>query len=407
MSNHYPDPRPLSASVDDVPRLLSRIEGFLGKAPIRKKLERIEQQLEVVRPGIFREHWILPRCSWWLVLADMLRLREKGRSLPRHWRDEWRVPLELAGKLEVLIPSMPQDKREEIRSRLLKADYLAPVIFEIDAAAHYWQCGYEIEWISAPREKRARHAEFIAHSTDESFEVECKARGLDAGRSLSKERVLGVADEIDRVLRSHGLHGEIHVDVPSMLPAARAWIDKLLQRICLIDASSQDNTVEMDDGTLINAVLHPNTGELVRQPDFWERLREIRAEFGISAGSGAPNCELYTDPIYIAIASRRPDRVLEDTLDDLRKANKQLSGSIPGVICCFVPEISSFEGLESNSGLAIMVSKFFENHAKPWIRSIEFVSEAHVVNRGTVSSSTYPRITLNNPWHSDSSVDSE
>jgi hypothetical protein len=93
----------------------------------------------------------------------------------------------------------------------------------------------------------------------------------------------------------------------------------------------------------------------------------------------------------------KPDRFLNDVHDNLREASEQFSGKSAGVICCFVPEIDSFSGLEKTSALKNMTVNFFEKHAPEFIHSVLYASDNRInpVDRG-ISETSLPTLRFYN-----------
>jgi hypothetical protein len=124
---------------------------------------------------------------------------------------------------------MPQSTRDEFKQRLLSNGSMAPILTEIDAAAHLWQLGYKIEWIKSGSKSGTRSPEFLATREGTKIEVECKYKTIDAGRMVVSRSFYRLADTISKLCMAEKLMGEISISVPERIPSSPHWSGRRFQ----------------------------------------------------------------------------------------------------------------------------------------------------------------------------------
>ena len=139
--------------------------------------------------------------------------------------------------------------------------------------------------------------------------------------------------------------------------------------------------MSLKDGTRVEmalrvgALVPVNLGDLRR-----EAMRLLEEEGFAHVGVIAPDRDgVPSNPIFIRTRSEKPDRILHSIFKDLCDKKDQFSGSRAAVLCCYLPEIDSFDGLGKGSHLGNMTLDFFTNHARPHIVGVSYVSDVQVV----------------------------
>jgi hypothetical protein len=91
--------------------------------------------------------------------------------------------------------------------------------------------------------------------------------------------------------------------------------------------------------------------------------------------------------------SRRPDRLIANIEEDLRDGLHQLSGERPGIIVCYVPEVSSFDGV-NRAGTATwsMVQRIFSRPDAQNLACVCLLSDPAVTTRPGATETGVPSV---------------
>lgn len=351
-----------------------QLREFLGAVEINERLTKLERQLKSEK-GLFLQNWVIPRQAWWVGLRQALEMVDTNKSFRRALTPLLEYPLQSAVKLSRFHNSMPDWKKDEFRSRLLSDDHPDDVLFELDTAADYYGMGYDITWIEPESIEGKQTTEFIAYAGDIEFEVECKSKEADAGRKIERAAFYRLADLVVPVIQKKGLCGKVSITVPKRLPTDNPWrsgiVDVLKEECepkvhCFIHEG--DVRIDIDLSRASHKALSLNS--LYRSIDLQSQ------PYAHHVIAGKKTYSEIVSPVILRVESATRDEFLANVLISLRKANRQFSGNSSGIICCHLPEIESFEGLEKDSSLKTMTAKFFEKHANPYIYTVSYVSEA-------------------------------
>lgn len=376
-------------------RLFRRLESFLGIDRVEARLARIDSELRIEK-GIYREYWVLPNRKWWWGFGRALQLQKSGKSLRGNLEQDMFAPLRAAKEIDLLYGSMSDAKKREFRSRILAADNLNPVLLELEVAAHLRLLGYGLDWSETGAANLDPAPELIARRGEVDLEVECKTKGVDAGRRITRRTFYRLADRIVTLLRKSRLMGEFTITTPGRLPAEQGWHDQVLSSVSE-NLSSPKGRFNLDDGTELDLNLREYTDLLLPPASVLSTANEARKPYSHIAVSADKGNGGVRNPITFKIESYAPDRYLDDVLEDLRKANRQLSGDRTGMIICYVPEVESFEGLGEDSALKNMTAHFFTQHARESVCSVIYSSDEVQGGIAGVVSSHSPAISFDNP----------
>ena len=397
LNKSIPYPRKIELNDFEAKRYFRRLEEFLGSNEIDKRLKNIEREIQIER-GVYRENWVYPNNVWWLGLQRARELCRYQSAKIFKLDSQMVKPLETAVKLSRLYGSMPQSKRKEFCTRILTSNNLTPIFFEIDIAAIFWQYGYTIEWANSVL--RQRICEFTATSREHKIEVECKTKTIDAGRMISRPNFYRLVDKVAKVLISRSLFGTINIKVPQRMPPDLQWQEQIEKLLINISSEGQSLT-NLSDGTEITINLQKQNDIALLEKDIASQekvLRNNRPFVHIACHTSKRDQGLF-NPIIVSVESKNSNRVLDDVLEDLRDANKQISGNCCAIICCFIPEIlpESFDDLKSNSGIANMTKKFYECHSKDCIYAVLYCSDTIQVSTDNQILTGIPGLSFLNP----------
>lgn len=395
-------PGDIEMNTREARRYVQRLVKFFGTAAVESQLQRIDEEFRKEKANQhYRRYWLEPRRAWWLGLQEALRLDRDGLSLRHRVSPNIEVLLHSARKLALLFPGMPTWKREEYRSRLLGDSDPTAVLFELDVAAHYALDGHRIEWIESGDKERRRTAEFIAVGPSAEIEIECRAKSINAGRRVDRQNFYRLFDEVDQPLVDSGVSGWIEITTPGAMPATPMWRKEVCGAV--VDHEVwRAGGVTLTDGTRIDAALRSSEVVRLRLEDLQREVTRLLDEVAFShvavaapSRGGAPS-----NPVFLRVRSAKPDRILRAIFDDLCDKKDQFTGQRASILCCYVPEIESFESLGTGS-LANMTLDFFLRRARDHIAGVVYSSDARVIEErlpgGTVRSRDAASLNFANP----------
>jgi hypothetical protein len=399
-----PKIRNIEATDREVSKYLGKLEKFLGVQNVEQRIKRVERTLEIETGLIYKRFWLDRQLEWWLGFRDARRVRSAGKVFHASGRvtPQMRKCLDTAVQLAHLYNEMPQSKRDEFKQRLLANGSIIPVLTEIDTAAHFWQLGYDIEWIKAGAKSGTRSPEFLASRERTKIEVECKSKTIDAGRMVISQHFYRLADVISKPCTAKKLMGEISITVQKRIPKSSDW------RKCLISSLQShlqegEYQFELPDKTEIKTNLQKFDNTEIASDHIRQKAEALHVGYPYLAFISSQPRDAYVNMLYIRASSKNHDQILLDIFDDINDAKKQFSGSYAALIVCFIPEIDSFQRLrEYDSGLAIMTNKFFSEHANDFINAVSYFSDEQVESiDAEVLSSSFPTVIFRNQGYNE------
>jgi Holliday junction resolvase len=379
----------------DVPKHIEFLEDFLGPAEIEHRLKSVDLALRTTS-GIYRQYWVLPNSAFWIGLRQARRLISLGMDFAGRLTKEMRKTVEIAAKLDATREFMPQSVQNQFRGRILGSEQLTPVFYEINIAAHFWQLGYEIEWCESDTQTGKRLAEFVAVSSAAEIEVECKTKRPDTRRKISRPDFYRLVDRIASPLYNRGFVGKITISVPNKMPQNDQWSQDVEAAIIQASESSAQQ-FQLDDNTeVIAAIYHVNSLVVPAQLAITEAMsfKKPHSHLAIFAKG---NESAQVNPLIFELASNSHDDFLHGIFDEIRDANRQFSGNRAAFITCFIPEVDTFDGLQSDSALHNMTKRFFRKHAKPYVLAVAYSSEASEQRNGFTITTNSPVLKFENP----------
>jgi len=370
------------------------LEGFFSSDALDEKLQKLEREVSQEQ-GAYLRYWVIPKSAFWLGIKEGRRfLKEKMPFARALAGTNMELPVEFAAKFMKLTDSMPKQRIDDFKQRILGADSVFPILFEIDIASHFWQIGYEIEWSQHAQTSGIKVPEFTAVSSENAVEVECKAKTPDAGRRVRKKSFYRLVDTIVEPLSSKGFNGLIEITVPDKLPIDKNIQDQITDAIF---SNLQNSVIALAGGIQISLELKGPGKVLASVSEVESKIQAIRKPHSHLAAFGFMDQSTLTNPIILCVNSESNDRFLTDIFESLREANHQFSQKRPSLICCFVPEIKDFKGLADASALKDMTALFFDKHAKECVFAVSYISDAINDEIGIYISKSMPSITFYNP----------
>lgn len=371
-----------------------RLIKFLGTEGINQRLSKIDKQIQLAS-GIYLKNWVIPRAAWWLGLKEAWAIIQRNGSFRRATTILMERPLQTAVKLSILHRTLTASKRNEFRSRILADDILEPTLFEIDTAAHFWQLGYDIEWFETRSDSGERTPEFIAKRNGYEIEVECKSKQADSGRRIERATFYRFVDLIFPIIEKKGLSGIIFLEVPSRLPRQTKWFQEVQQAV--------EDRFESGSGSVLLSGneefffdLHIADGSVVHLRELASMVDPVSNTYSHFAFMGQRRNDLISNPIVFRLDSKKRDTFLDNVMESLRNAQRQFTGTRSALISCLIPEIDSFEGLQSDSAIEQKTKHYFEIYSKDFINAVSYVSEMNRVEEVGVIVTDMPSLTFRN-----------
>ena len=372
-----------------------RLIKFLGPEGINQRLSKIDKQIQSAS-GIYLRDWVIPRAAWWLGLKEARTIIQRNGTFRRAITILMERPLQTAVKLSILHRNLTASKRYEFRSRILADDVLEPTLFEIDTAAHLWQLGYDIEWFENRSDSGERTPEFIARRKGNEFEVECKSKNADAGRRIERATFYRLVDLIFPIIEKKGLSGIIFLEVPSRLPRQTKWFQEAQQAVEDRFKSGSGSVLLSGDEQFFFD-LHIADDSVVPLRELASMVDQVTNPYSHFAFMGQRRNDLISNPIEFRLDSKKRDAFLDNVMESLRNAQQQFTGTRSALISCLIPEIDSFEGLQTDSAIVRMTTQhYFEEYSKEFINAVSYVSEMNRVEEGGVIVSDMPSLTFRN-----------
>lgn len=396
MKRQLPDIHDYSAG-----KYFRHLETLLGTKEIEKRLSRIERELSI-ESDIYLQEWVVPKRAWWRGFQDARKLMRRGGSFRRSITPNMEHPLQTAVKLSRLYSTMPDWKRQEFARRIVTDDDLNPTLFEIDCAANYRILGYDIRWCESLSTQGIRSPEFVvAAKNGLEFEVECKAKQADAGRRVEHRSFYRTVDHLIPIIKSGAFTGRVCLIVPDRLPNEPAWREEAAKAL-LEHISPGTNSLTLPGGEHFEWDLRPAHGSRIPIRKLEAQEKELASIYAHLAFFGERAQGFITDHIVFHLESAKRDAFLDRTLDSLKNANSKFTGTKAAIIFCFLPEIESFEGLQSDSAIKNMTGHFFEKHARNCVNAVTYVSDMRPEMHGSVKLFDMPSLTFRNHKYDDS-----
>jgi HJR/Mrr/RecB family endonuclease len=394
-----PTPRSNDIYTSDIPYYIGFLENYLGVEEVSRRLQQIDKAIKTER-GVYLNYWLLPNSSFWIGIREARQVNFSKHISLDTLSESLERTLEIAAKLKILDQAMSPRVKTDLRTRILKADYLTPIFFEIDMAAHFWQLGYEIKWSEPVDEQGKRIPEFTLSNGNQKIEIECKSKRADAGRKIIRPYFYKLVDEIAAPLSTAGYTGEVSIVVPDRMPIKNSWRKQVASAIDQLKTST-NTQMHLDDGTEITINLHNLGGIVIPAENVFTEAQKNKHPYSQLAIFAQEYDKTLSNPLIFELRSQTEDRFLQDIFENLQDANHQFTRNHPSMICCFVPEVDSFDGLQQDSALLGMTATFFNKHAGPNVFAVSYSSDAiRKATRIDVSKSS-PAIRFDNPLYDE------
>jgi len=398
VSDEFLTPRPLDVYRDDALSHFYFLEDYFGTDEIEHRLEQVNRAIQI-ESGVYRRLWLLPNSQFWLGIQEARKLIRK-RAFPNIIPPQFERPIEIAAKLRILRNSMSPRVWCDLRTNILGADYLSPIFLEIDTAANFWQKGYDIEWCEPSKEKNSQIPEFVIISGNRRIEIECKLKKTDTGRKIIRSRFYKLVDKVAKPLSDKRYTGKVKIVVPNQMPINIEWQNRVSSSVDKLLASA-DSQMCLEDGTEITLDVHKLGDLVIPAEKIIAEAQMTKYPYSYLAVFAKEYGKVLIDPLVFELRSQVDDSFLFKVFKELKQANRQFTGKNAALICCFVPEIDSFAGLEQDSALFRMTATFFHKHARSNVFAVIYSSDAIRKTTSIDVTKSSPAIKIDNPYYDE------
>jgi hypothetical protein len=235
----------------------------------------------------------------------------------------------------------------------------APCLAEWSAAYFYVkQHGAKIEW----KNVNAGGPEFIAHTDNASFEVECKRYGSMLAEKLGDNESNALATEVLSLLKECGVYGVLDVTARTHPGVQAGEALRVLRE--LIAAAQFPVEVSVDEGPLqisgtilkVSANADFSTGfeELERLPP------DVRS-YGTASDAGGRPANLRL--LRVKGPRRTPNEMRDNLLEKMERAvQEQLTGAMGGVLVLEFARVDDPTAFRDSPGVQDVLRLLFDNH---------------------------------------------
>jgi len=297
----------------------------------------------------------------------------------------------LAKRVEVLAMNMPPSVRSKYRNNLFVYNGDFGHQHELALAFHFQKMNAKIDWYE--ESDTESHPEFKVQIADLDFDIECKSFQEDSARKIKRFEFYIMAEVVSNMMFERGLTGKIHLETDGALPKN---IDKLKAIGREVGSISGKGEIIIEAGRVsynlcscgnIFVDLVQLQSEISRDSSF--------AKHGVVLARSR-GCDS-VDPVIFTCKYSKTDKVLESMYKVATKAcDRQLNNNRPGLLAFFLPEISSFKGLETKSGLKNMTEKLCSKKHRKHVVGVEYTSNPIVSSFSQGQRSSSPAIYFHN-----------
>ena len=327
--------------------LIRKLVAFLGVTNTEKALKKYELSLSSAGP-IYRDYYIKTRHPWFEAFKQFFELEKAGKSIKNHFDLRLKRLTGDSKIISILQKAMPEKVKNKFKKDLLDENRAFDYLFEIYIAWHYHLKGYEIQWYEDDNSP-----EFLVKTPGLDFNVECKRISSDIARKIWRRDFYRFAEILIEGLEKEKVQGSIDIELNDKLKHSNEYLNTLSSQIIDIirQYSKGRSTIPLGeitlnlrakDGMAIDLKKH-HANLMKRKP------REAHGVIFTNSKNSKP-----VDPLELTILSKKNDEVLNGIKNKIQDASsKQLPKSMPGIIACFLEDISAIElqELASNSGL--------------------------------------------------------
>lgn len=360
-------------TVDSVPGLIDGLTEFIGLQRIKKSVATWRNTMASASP-VEKMHHLEAVFYWWPGFAQYWDSKRDGAPYTLATvllaKDAMKV-LEVA-------PGMPASVKAKYAGALGDTGNAHTHFFEISMAHHFMGLGHQIKWYE---DEGHGIGEFIVVTPTIEFDVECKHLTVNAGRQVTRKEFSQLTALIDARLRKQRLMGSIHITLSKRLPKSA---DQLASIATAIGSGQFTGTVEFAPWGHAALELSPANDVAIDWEQSQIQMRHDMGPVGHALLHASRLDDKPVNPISIVLHSDKQDDFLMSMYDTMKDAaERQLSGSRPGLLCIHLPEIHDFRNLIEESGLKAWTTYFFSKEHNNHVAAVSYSSDTKMAEDST------------------------
>lgn len=344
--------RPLEIHDTKASHYLNLIIGFLGEVNIQSRIKRIRQIYDYEKGTIYRKYYLDKKYSFWNSLIASYEFKKSGKSFKGALKSQFIKSIMTACYIGSLYKTFTQSKLKQLKSIILKLENMQSCIFELQVAASLWKFGFDIQWFEDSQDKRI--PEFKATYKDITIEIECKSKNINTGRQILREDFYRLSDNFFKEIYLFDEYsGLVSLTFNKKLPSNQSYqceiIGKLIKLCKRSSFGEIINIIEKDYCIQIEKVVNNDNSE-----EFDQKIIEIQKNnptLPYLVASTWKNKDSEKMWVIFKLESKTEDQVIKKIIEEINDGIKQFTGNSSSIICCHIPEIDSFSGLENSSAV--------------------------------------------------------
>ncbi|MFW8602525.1 hypothetical protein ACOHYD_13735 [Desulfobacterota bacterium M19] len=354
-------------------KYIIRLINFFGSIKIEKCLEKYRESLTCAGP-IYKRYYLINRHPWWDALIHFYELESKGKSINKHLDLRLKLLAGAGKKISVLQKMMPDSVRDKFKRDLLDKNRAHDFLFELNIAWHFLTNGHSLSWY-----EKDSCPDLLVKTLDFDFNVECKRVTVDGSRKVWRKDFYRLVEKLLPKVEKLNYKGKIDVELNDRLHSSDQHLEALSNQLLeLIRNKRINGDFELPFGNAVLDLAESNGDDVDFKEKYQEMLNrkshEAQGVIYASERNGKP-----VDSIELTLKSKKSDKVLEGIKNKIKyAAKKQLPTDKPGLISCFLEDISDLKNLANDSGLQILSNYLLNKKELSHVAAISFSAEGRV-----------------------------
>lgn len=373
----------------EIPTHIRRFISITGIQPWRNRWKTIDRQL-AENELLFK--LISERFQTELALREVLEFRRQTNRLP--WPPktaEQHRALSFVTMASLVHQRLSTQGKKRLKGMLIHGlDFnygLAPLVFEMLVATHLMQNEYEVNFHDIESDGRF---DFLAEKNGVLLEVECKFISADIGRKIHQRRLYELSNALKPTLTENANRASggliVRVIINNRLTGEKRQHNAILNSITEA-FSSKNRTARSESCTVEISSFELENSPFVRDESLTVSQQLLESYLSDELGIDNKNVFILMrpgdHPCVVVIESKKRDAVLKSITRQLKKSAKsQLSGKRPGMIWCYLADLTEkqlrqlADRQSEGTGLQFAVTEIFSS--RPHLHTLAFSCEGSV-----------------------------
>ena len=372
-------------------KLILQLINFIGTSNIDRCLENYNKSLVSAGP-IYKKYYLKSRHPWWESFKYFFELERTGKSIKHNLDGRLKQLAGDAKKISILQQNMPEKVKNKYKRDLVDKNRTYDYLFELEIAWHYHLQGYEIKWY-----EEDGCPEFLVKTPKFDFNVECKRISVDGSRKIRRSDFYRLIEILLPQIEAKNLKGTIEIELEDRLHGNNHYLETLSSQV--LDAINAEivGAFRISYGQLV-LNLTQKDDKIVdlenKYKELWvKKPHEAHGAIFAKGKNGNP-----INPLELIIKSCKADKVLDGIKRKIQKAiSDQLPSSKPGLITCFLEDISDLNQLASGSDLQSMSCYILDKQDNSHVAAISYCSEKRILKSENVDNYNFQGLLFRNP----------